>query len=334
MFSKSSLLLAIMAPLILSLALASGACSLRDPPAPAQKLTFGDLGVDSSLFIYIAQQKGYFSKNGLEIVSQNYSTAPQALDALIKSEVDITTAGEFPVVLKVFANESIKIIATTDKFQAFYLVGRTDLGVRSASDLKGKNVGLVKGGLPEFYFGRFIQLRSLTIGDVNLIDLAPAQWLDSIVSGKVDAIVVSQFVLGQVQAQLADKIMVWSVQNNQPGYGTVVLRSEWIDKHPLLVESFLKALEQSEEYMANNPDETRRLLSQKFSYNDSYMNSLWPQHQFALSLDQGLIVAMEDEARWMISNNQTVQKQIPDFVQSVHLDGLKKIKPDAVDIIH
>ena len=334
MFSRSSLLIAIMAPLILGLALASGACSLKDPAPSIEKITFGDLGVDSSLFIYIAQQKGYFAKNGLEIVSQVYSTGPQALDALIKSDVDVTAMGEFPVVVKAFAGESIRIIATTDKFQSFYLVGRTDLGVKSASDLKGKNVGVVKGALPEFYFGRFIELRNMNIGDVNLIDVAPAQWLDSIVGGKVDAIVVSQFVLGQVQAQLADKIVVWPVQNSQPGYGTVVLRSEWIDEHPLLVESLMKALKQSEEYAVNNPLDARRLLSQKLNYNDSYMNSLWPQHQFGLSLDQGLIVAMEDEARWMITNNQTVQKTIPDFLHNVYLDGLKKIKPDAVNIIN
>lgn len=59
----------------------------------------------------------------------------------------------------------------------------------------------------------------------------------------------------------------------------------------------------------------------------------WQVHQFSLSLDQSLITAMEDEARWMIKNNLTSEKQVPDFMNYVYVDGLKAVKPEAVNII-
>jgi hypothetical protein len=42
---------------------------------------------------------------------------------------------------------------------------------------------------------------------------------------------------------------------------------------------------------------------------------------------------LEDEARWMIKNNLTREKQIPDFMNYIYVDGLKAVKPEAVSII-
>ena len=58
----------------------------------------------------------------------------------------------------------------------------------------------------------------------------------------------------------------------------------------------------------------------------AYMETVWSQNQYSLSLDQSLIVAMEDEARWMISNGLTTEKQVPDFLNYIYEDGLKSDK--------
>jgi NitT/TauT family transport system substrate-binding protein len=51
-----------------------------------------------------------------------------------------------------------------------------------------------------------------------------------------------------------------------------------------------------------------------------------------LTLDQSLILAMEDEARWMISNNLTTEKTVPNFLDYIYAYGLKSVKPAAVTI--
>ena len=64
------------------------------------------------------------------------------------------------------------------------------------------------------------------------------------------------------------------------------------------------------------------------------METVWSQNQFSLSLDQSLIVAMEDEARWMIKNDLTTEKQVPNFVDHIFTKMvLKQVKPEAVNII-
>jgi hypothetical protein len=59
----------------------------------------------------------------------------------------------------------------------------------------------------------------------------------------------------------------------------------------------------------------------------------WSKTDLSLTLDQSLVLAMEDEARWMIENNLTADKQVPNFLDFIHEEALEAIKPQAVNII-
>ena len=59
----------------------------------------------------------------------------------------------------------------------------------------------------------------------------------------------------------------------------------------------------------------------------------WPRHQFSLSLDQSLILAMEDEGRWMIRNNLTDAETVPDYRKYLSTDSLERVSPGSVKLI-
>jgi NitT/TauT family transport system substrate-binding protein len=90
---------------------------------------------------------------------------------------------------------------------------------------------------------------------------------------------------------------------------------------------------QAESYLASHQSEAKAIVRKRMNFDDAYLEMIWQRYQFSLSLDQSLILAMEDEARWMIKNNLTTEKQVPDFLNSIYIDGLKAVKPEAVNII-
>lgn len=69
------------------------------------------------------------------------------------------------------------------------------------------------------------------------------------------------------------------------------------------------------------------------NFDATYTEIIWPRYQFSLSLDQSLITAMEDESRWMIKNNLTNEKTVPNFMNHIYVDALKAIRPEGVKII-
>ena len=113
-----------------------------------------------------------------------------------------------------------------------------------------------------------------------------------------------------IQSKIAwvHNAVVWSAQSNQPLYTQVISTDEWITKHPELIARFLKSLAQAEEYVNTHPAEAKAIVQKRLNLDAGYMDTVWQQNQFSLSLDQSLIMAMEDEARWMIKNNLTAEK--------------------------
>ena len=161
----------------------------------------------------------------------------------------------------------------------------------------------------------------------------PCRAEEVIVNGDVDTVVSWEPHVSTIKKKLGDKLVIWPAQSGQPLYKNVTATNAWLAQQPGLVKRVLKSLAQAESFMVLHPDQAKTIVRKRLQYNDEYIASVWPSNQSFLSLDQSLIAAMEDEARWMIKNNLTTAKQIPDFVSYIYEDGLKAVKPEGVNII-
>jgi NitT/TauT family transport system substrate-binding protein len=288
---------------------------------------------DSGTLIFTADDQRLFMANGIKVTQKDYDTGLAAMNGLLNNEIDLSGSGEFPLVVKALENASISIIGSYARSFNTYLVARVDKGIRNEADLRGKKVGLPRGALPEFYLGRFLDLHGMSIRDVTLTNLTPKQTAGAIADGAVDAVVVWEPYVSQIKERLTNRIVSWSVHSGQAQYSVLVGRNDWIRQNPELVKRVLKSLMQAEEYVVRHPTEAKAILKKRYQHDDAYVARVWPEFQFSLFLDQALVLALEDEARWMIKNNLTKEKQVPDFVNYIYTDGLKTVKPEAVNII-
>jgi NitT/TauT family transport system substrate-binding protein len=294
------------------------------------------IGMESTAvnsLIYIAENRGYFAANGLDLAIVEYASGLAAVNGMLNDEVDLATAAEFVIVGKALTGDRIGTLGSIDKFMHNYLIGRKDRGIENVSDLEGKRIGLPLKTAAEFYLGRFLDLNGMNIDQVILVDVGPPQLVDALDNGDVDAVLAWQPNAKAIEDRLGNGIVKWPAQNEQVTYCNVVSTDAWTTGHPELVDRFLKSLARAEEYVIRHPAEARAIIQKRLKYDDAYMATIWPEHQFSLSLDQSLILAMEDEARWMINNNLTPEKKTPNFLDYVDTRGLDAIKPEAVNII-
>jgi NitT/TauT family transport system substrate-binding protein len=169
---------------------------------------------------------------------------------------------------------------------------------------------------------------------VTLVDVTtPKNWVNAVAEGDIDAIATAQPYANEAKDRLGPNAVVWPAQSGQPLYGLIISSDEWITKHPEPAGRFLKALAQAEHYLVGHPAEAKAVVQKRVNLNTAYIETVWSQNQFSLSLDQALIATMEDEARWMIQNGLTTEKQVPDFLDYIYTKGLEEIKPGAVNII-
>jgi NitT/TauT family transport system substrate-binding protein len=133
---------------------------------------------------------------------------------------------------------------------------------------------------------------------------------------------------------MGKEVIISAIQSSQYAYWNLVSTPAWTKEHSEAIVQLIKSLTQAEDYIVNYPDEAKAFVQKRMNLEPAYMEVVWPRYQFSLSLDQSLILAMEDEARWLIANNLTTEKQVPDFLDYIYMDGLEAVKPNAVNIIH
>lgn len=306
-----------------------------DASGIVEKITVAHAQFEPTALFCIAEDQQHFSRNGLQIDSRKHNTGTGALDALLQGEADIAVGtAEFPLVGKAFRRENIATFASIGRTEFIYLIARKDRGIEKISDLKGKRIGTTAGTIAEFYLGRFLELNGMQVQDITFVDIAkPAEYANAIESGLVDAIVSAQPNADAVKKHLGENSVAWLVQEHQPLYSLIISTNEWLTQHPELVSRFIQALAQAEEFAISHPDRAKAIVQKGLHLDPAYMAAVWSQNQFSLSLEQSLILAMEDEARWMIANNLTTETVVPDFLKYIYADGLTEVRPEAVNLI-
>ena len=318
--------------LVIILTLVFGPVSCSGKAAP---ITVAYAPFESTTLFWISQDQDFFGQNRLNVTSRKYETGVGSLDAMLNGEADLAVgANEFPLVGRALQKVPIRTIASIAKSEFIYLVGRKDRGIQQISDLRGKRVGTTLRTIAQFFLGRFFELNGINIADITLVEVkSPEEWVNAVVNGEIDAVVTAQPYADAAKQRLGDNAIVWSVQSNQPLQTQVISTEKWITEHPDLVIRFLKSLVLAEQYIILHPAESKIIVQKQINVDPAYMETVWSQNQFSLSLDQSLILAMEDQSRWMINNNLTSEKEVPDFLDYIYTDGLEAIKPEAVNII-
>lgn len=319
---------------ILPISGVSSSCSPSGYSGLVESIVVAYSPFESTALFWIAQDQQFFTQNGLDISLRRYDTGAASLSGVLNSEADITVGmSEFPVVRMAFQKEKMAIVGNANKGEFIYLIGRKERGIEIPSDLKGKKIGTARGTIAEFYLGRFLELNGMKMQAITLVDLkTPAEWVNAVTEGDIDVVVTAQPDANTVKERLGPNGFFWPAQSGQFLHGLMISTDEWVTKHPELVVRFLKSIAQAEDYAFRNPAEAKAIVQKGLNLDAGYMETVWRQNQFSLSLEQSLILAMEDEARWMISNNLTTEKTVPNFLDYIYTDGLKSVKPDAVRI--
>ena len=312
--------------------IASGLASCS-PEGELESINFGAIPSGSAGLVYIAQDQGFLQNESLSVSVNDYPTGVATTDALLSGEVDIAWTAEFPMISRAFAGEEISIFAVSSRFSDQYLFGLKKAGITAISDFEGKTIGLPLKTIAEFYLGRFFELNGISIEDVSLVNVLPPESIETLTGGSVDGVVTWEPYCSTIKEQMADEIVAWSVQSSQPGFGVMVARDDWLGENRETVERFLRALVRAEEYQTRNTEAAKDIVQARVGYDDAFMDIFWSESPFSLSLDQSLITAMEDEARWMIKNNLTAETKVPNFLDYIDEDALEAVKPDAVNII-
>ena len=287
-----------------------------------------------SYSIFVAQNKGFFKHEGLDVSLLNLSHGTANLNAILQGKADIAASSETPFLRSVVAKNDLSIIATT--FTAEHhlaLVARKDHGINSFQDLRGKTIAVTMGSNGEYFLDILLSMNGMIADQVTRKHVKPLKIVQAITSGSVDAIVTWAPTHQEAQNILGDNSQVFYADEIYSPSFIVVATQNYIQDNPIILKKFLMALDKASKFILSSPAEARKIVSKQSKIDISLLEDLSSSLIFKLTLSQFLLTILNNQAEWEIKRAGNSLENVPNFLDHIHFETLDSINPDAISII-
>ncbi|MEM5537579.1 ABC transporter substrate-binding protein [Neptuniibacter pectenicola] len=281
--------------------------------------------------IYIAKVKGFFLNAGLDVSILEIEGGDQCYIALQTGKADVATVSNSVIMFNSFTPTNFEVItsfATTDN--DIKIVSLKKNNINSPQDLKHKTVGVVKGSASEYFLHLWLNHAGENIAEVNIRSYFANELPTALSSGEVDAISAWE-PFAYISHKLNDDIVIM----NTKGLYSFSFSLIGLNNNALLTstpngqdkevkEKITIALNKAVHYIAAHPNESQLILRRHLKLSRRFIDWVWQDYSFKLSLNESFIRSIEDQAQWAMDNGLVSQTTMPNFKQMMAKDSAER----------
>jgi sulfonate transport system substrate-binding protein len=189
-----------------------------------------------------------------------FQAGPPILEAIRGNALDVGYTGETPPVFAQAGGVPFVYIAREEGAPASEaILVQKDSKLKTVADLKGKKIALNRGSNVHYLLLKALESAQLTIKDVTVTYLAPADARAAFDSNQVDAWVIWDPF--QASAEVAGARVLRDGQGIVENNFFYLARREFAEKNQALVHTVLAEFNTLNAWAAKSPEDTARLLS-------------------------------------------------------------------------
>jgi NitT/TauT family transport system substrate-binding protein len=236
-------------------------------PANAQEKKDITLGVGGKPLLYylpltIAEQKGFFKEQGLDVTINDFGGGAKSLQALIGGSVDVVTGAYEHTIRMQAKGQAIQAVIELGRFPGIVLGVKKELAgeIRSPADLVGRKVGVTAPGSSTNFFVNYLMAKAgADPQQAAFIGVgAGFSAVASMQQGEIEAIANLDPVISKLESD--DTITILADSRTEAGtkaiFGgsnpaaVVYLKTEFIEANPNTVQALVTAFKQALDWLA------------------------------------------------------------------------------------
>ena len=318
----------------------------RDAPARPIPLRLGLPGQPSGALLYIALARGSFGAAGLAVEATDHPSGKRALhDGLLAGQADLISSTEVPVALYGLATlgagsataprpRILASICSTDDVNR--VVTRASLGVQQPEDLAGRRIATQRASAVHFFWHLFSLEHGIHDPD-GLRFMRAEELPKALAEGEIDAFAMREPFVSQARDQIGDDLRAFAAPGLYAQRELLIVAGGFAADQPDAPRRVIRALLDAERFAQREPAAAARLVADRLGVAPRDILALWPHSDLHVQLDQGLLLLLEEEARWALHGRLVDGKgpahPLPNYLDLIDSAPLETEQPSAVTLI-
>lgn len=282
---------------------------------------------------YIAQDQGFFEKNGLRVNMLQVIGGNNSFKSVINKQAEFGTSSESVLMFRsqqkvpfstlatfVESNNDVKVIL--DKRQS----------IHSVEDLKNKKIAVIKGSASEYFLSLLLTLNKLDINDVTLVPMQANQMLQALKDQKVQAVSTWEPYAFHINKAMEQHITIVDANNIYTLTFNLVSKPIETDESFEKSVRLLNSLKQASTFIEKHPHQAKEIIKSRLGLEQEFIDWVWDDYHYQLSLNKSLLLTIKDEALWASRIGLFIKEANTQFLQFLNPKPLEHVLPSAVSL--
>ena len=235
------------------------------------EITIGYSALRISLPVFVAQEKGFFADEGLNINLERFDTAQPLMSSLVAGNIPIAGYTALPITYNAMLRSETELYFVTSMLEdqqhrISYLIVPTDTSQDfSISDLKGKKIGILPTVAYKAWIEEILRKNNVDLSEVEIVQIAPALSPSALESKQVDALFTNDPAATTVLQQKIGRLLSREVE--VPKYlgepflfGSFNIRKDFADANPEITKKVISAMNKAVKFVNSNPTEAKKMM--------------------------------------------------------------------------
>lgn len=216
--------------------------------------------------VIVADRKGFWQKEGLPTDLTIFASGSIAAEAFRAGKGHVVVTGDQPAI-RLWKDGFVGISPQANYNELSIIVARA--GIKSAADMKGRKVGVLVGSTSEFFTKLFLAKGGLTMNDVQVINLRPAEMVTGLARGDIDAFTIWQPFGWRALAAVKDAQIIATARGYFHEWQGVTTSREYAKTREAELIAFVRGLDAAGRWIPQNLDEASTIVATAIRLEDA-----------------------------------------------------------------
>ena len=245
-------------------------------------IKFGYMPFTTNWPVFLAQKEDIFKKNGLSVELVSFNSGVDAANAVISNQISAHAVNTFVDLFNIESRSpnKIKLFAIQQLSNDGYseaLIARSDSGIKTITDLRGKKIGITPGTFTETIVQAAYNEEIDLSKEAELIKLAPNLQLAALESGQIDALFAYEpsvtLATMNDNAYIVDDHFFKNVA--EPFYlGGFTMSQQFIENNPDIAKKIITSIDQAIKLGKEQPDLKYKAIAEFTSLDETVVREL------------------------------------------------------------